>query len=114
MAEKNTVIIGCRLPHGLYINIGDTRTGTAKQILLAGANRSEIRGVDVGLTEVDKSEADIWFKEHSEADYVKSGGVFIMSDEKSAASKAKELKDEETGFESLEPTAMGVKPADKE
>lgn len=94
MAEQVTV--GCKLPHGLIIGIGD------KQVALNGANSSEIIG-GYGLTKVDKDLATAWFDAYKDYDPVKAGLIFVQGKEADAKAQAKEQAGVKTGTEKLDP-----------
>lgn len=107
-----TVIIGCKLPHGLTF-IGSQ----GQKITLNGMNTSLIQG-GYGLTNVDDGEAALFFANHSEYDPVKNNAIFTHNTASVADvhAIAEELKDERTGFEGLDPSkpAPGLKPEAKQ
>jgi hypothetical protein len=95
-----TVVIGCKLPHGLSF------MGQAGQrIVLNGMNTSAIAGGH-GITHVDEDEAAIFFATHKDFGPVKNNAIFYHGTDKveDVAAMAEELKDEKTGFEGLDPT----------
>ena len=108
---KTTVIVGCRLPHGIVL---DHPLDPSKKIELAGLNKALIIGADHATTEVDGEFWEQWKTVHKDFPALKSGAIFEAKDAASAKAKAKELKDEKTGFEPMPQEAQGVKPADKE
>lgn len=97
------VSIGCRLPSGLIIRVGDTEVELAGQrqrqehspVILLGEN-------DFGTTEVDASFWSAWKKQVGE-DFapLKSKAIFEASNAKEVAAKAKDVKKEKTGHEPL-------------
>lgn len=104
-----TVIIGCKLPHGIVIH------GQKGPIRLNGMNTSTIVGGH-GMTPVDEDEAAIFFATNKDFAPVKSKAIFMHGTDKKEDidAMAKELKDEKTGFEGLDPSkpAPGLKPED--
>ena len=112
---KNTVTIGCPLPHGIVL--GDHRNPKT-QFELKGTNKATIIGAKFATTEVDAELWEKWFSENKNFPAVKSGAIFPANNESAAASIAKELNDkkhgQKTGFEPLDPDSHGVKPAEKE
>lgn len=111
MAKGAVVIIGCRLPHGLVLKNPLAKNSS---VTLAGLNSSRIIGADYVTTEVD---ADFWAAwkltyEKSFEPFVK-GAIFEARSESEAASIAKEVRKEKTGFEPMAKEAAGVKPAEK-
>ena len=92
-----TVIIGCKLPNGLIIEVAKTR------VLLNGSNTSAIAG-GYGLTSVDASFADQFFKERAGDPLIVKGIIFRQEKEVNAKAQAEDTKTVETG---LEPMAQG-------
>jgi hypothetical protein len=99
-----TVKIGCKLPHGLELAVGETK------VTLNGANQHTIHTRligEYGVTDVDASFWAEWLKTWADSAMVKSGSVFEAKDEASVKAKAKDQG--KTGFEQLEPDSNGVK-----
>lgn len=110
MAAK-TVIVGCRLPHGLIL---DHPLDPSKKVELAGLNKTRIIGAEYATTEVDGEFWEQWKTVHKDFPALQSGAIFEAKNDADAAAKVKELEDEATGFEPMAQNAQGVKPADKE
>jgi hypothetical protein len=113
-----TVIIGCRLPHGLTIKhpnpdvkVSVTLAGIHKTVLV---KRDGTPAADFALTTVDLELWESWKKAYSDFTPLKTGAIFEAKNSQDAKLKADELKSEKTGFEPVDPKAFGVKPADKE
>lgn len=110
---KETILIGCKLPHGLQIAHPADSTFTAT---IQGMKSSKIIGATFVTTEIDKELWDVWKVAY--ADYVplKAGMIFEARNQTEANSKGKELEKVKTGFERLDPKAEGVrvKPASKD
>jgi len=112
-----TVVIGCRLPSGLILEI------PGKGIVeVAGKRQAQERSPiillsedDYGVTHVDAEFWEAW-KKHVGPDYapLKSEALFEAADEKSVKSKVRELEKDKTGFEAMSKDAAGIKSADKE
>lgn len=106
----NTIIIGCKLPHGIVLH------GTAGQaIKLNGMNTSLIEG-GFGLTHVDADEAAFLFAQYADFDPIKSQAIFshgtnVVAD---VADMAADLAEVKTGFEGMDPDkpAPGLQPED--
>lgn len=113
MAGK-TVIIGCRLPHGIVLENPMKPDHTVR---LKGLKDSPIRDgnglvvADHVTTEVDGDFWEVWKTVHKDFAPLRAGAIFEARDIASAASIAKERKKEKTGFEPVDPKAHGVKPA---
>lgn len=104
----STVAIGCKLPHGLTF-----KGQKGQNITLNGMNTTSIIGGH-GITHVDENEAAIFFATHSEYAPVKSKAIFYNKTVDDLNAQARELVDEKTGFEGLNPSAPtpGMKPED--
>lgn len=108
MAAK-TVLIGCKLPHGLIL---DHPLDVSKKVELAGLNKAVIIGADCATTPVDGEFWETWKTVHKDHPAIKSGAIFEARTTEEVKAKAKELKEEKTGFEAMPQEAMGVKVAD--
>lgn len=104
------VSIGCRLPSGLIIRVGDVAIELAGQrqrqenspVILLGEN-------DYGVTEVDASFWEAWKKlVGDEFAPLKSKALFEASTAKEAKAKATEFKKEKTGHEPLPQIAKDI------
>lgn len=106
------VAIGCKLPTGLNFLGADGKT----RILLNGTNTSAVIGGH-GITMIDEAEAAVFFATHADMEAVKNGHIFKHGNSdkvENIDAIAREMKDEKTGFEGLDPhkPAPGLKPAD--
>lgn len=105
-----TVTVGCKLPQGLEIQVGD------KTAVLNGLNQSAIIGGH-GITEgVDKELFDAWMIQRKDSAVVKNGFVFAHEKLASAQAEARNRQSNKTGLEGLDPNkpAPGIKPAEKD
>ena len=109
MAIAKTVLIGCKLPHGLIL---DHPLDVSKKVELAGLNKAIIIGADCATTPVDGEFWETWKTVHKDHPAIKSGAIFEARTTEEVKAKAKELKEEKTGFEPMSQEAMGVKVAD--
>jgi hypothetical protein len=96
------VVVGCKLPNGLIMEVGKVGDDRYTQVRLRGTNDSNIVG-GYGLTEVSKEFWDEWFKKNKNLSFVKKGFVFAHGDMASARDVAKERTLELTGLEPLNP-----------
>jgi len=103
-----TVVVGCKLPHGLQIDL--PISGAIERIHLRGNNDARIIG-GYGLTPNVPADAfKQWLLNHKDFKYVRKGMVFIESDMARARSRAKEMRNEaKTGMEPLNPFAASHK-----
>lgn len=108
-----TVIIGCRLPHGIVL---DHPLDPANTVELAGLNKIRIIGAEHMTTEVDADFWEQWKTVHKDFPALKSGAIFEAKTAADADAKAKELTAKKggsaTGFEPAKPDADGVKTVD--
>lgn len=108
----STVIIGCKLPHGLTF-----KGSQGQNITLNGMNTSLVQGGH-GLTHVDADEAAMFFANYADYDPIKNNAIFThhTADVRDVAALAEELQEERTGFEGLDPNkpAPGLKPDEKQ
>lgn len=110
MAAK-TVIIGCRLPQGIIL---DHPLAPEKKVELKGKNKALIIGAEYSTTEVDGEFWEAWKTVHADFPALKSGAIFEAKNVTEAASVAKELEGEVTGFEPMAQNTQGVKPVDQD
>ena len=111
MATVKTVLICCKLPHGLIL---DHPLDVSKKVELAGLNKAIIIGADCATTPVDGEFWETWKTVHKDHPAIKSGAIFEARTTEEVKAKAKELKDEATGFEPMAQNAQGVKPASQD
>lgn len=92
-----TVTVGCKLPNGLILELGD------KRVTVKGSNSSNIIGGH-GITEnVDKEFFDAWMAKNAGLQFVKSELIFAHEKYANTVAQAKEQVDEKTGLEPLNP-----------
>ena len=107
MAAKNgTYVIGCNLPHGLQIK------GAGKTVKLKGKNTAMIDTIH-GFGITDDVPVEVWdefARKHAQANYIKNGNIWVVSDRNSARDAAEEHKDQKTGLEQKDPKKMETKP----
>lgn len=102
--SSGKVYVGCRHPHGVVLQVGDV------SVTLKGMNSATIIGGH-GVTEVAEDFWEAWRAAHSDWPMVVNGVVFAQGKVADLAEEAKDLADEKTGFERLDPTALGVEKA---
>lgn len=113
-----TILIGCRLPHGLTIK--HPNPDVKASVTLAGIHSSKLvkrdgtPAADHAVTAVDLELWDAWKTVYHEFAALKTGAIFEAKNSQEAGLKAKELRSEKTGFEPVDPKSLGVKPADKD
>lgn len=104
MAE--TIVVGCKLPHGLRVDLVLSDAGNIQQFKLNGANASRIVGGYGLTTGVPREPFERWIKDHAQLPYVRNGSIFIEGNQKRAEDVAKERRsDVKTGLEAIDPLA---------
>ncbi len=97
-----TCIVGCKLPHGLKIDLA----GVPQAVTLKGANAARILG-GFGLTPGVPKEAMLkWLADHETLAYVRNGSVYVVDSKRDAVAASKERRNELTGFEPIDPKKM--------
>lgn len=92
-----TVVIGCKLPNGFFMQVGD------KVHTIKGYNSAAVVGGH-GIT--DDVPADLWtawLAENKDRDLVKNGFVFAHGDDKDTKAEAKEKAKTKSKTEPLVP-----------
>jgi hypothetical protein len=108
-----TVVVGCKLPNGLILEMGRPGDGEDyTRVLLKGPRGNCIQTVDgnpvvggFGLTTVSKAFWDAWFKRNQKMKFIRDGHVFVHENVDRATGHAKERADLRTGLEALDPNA---------
>jgi hypothetical protein len=110
-----TVVVGCRLLHGIGLQLfqlSETddkqpiRKPVGEKVWLNGANKSGLIN-GVGLTEVDASFWEAWVKDNADFAPFKNGHIFVQSTKERALSAADERKTLKTGVEPIDPNNPG-------
>ena len=105
MSSGKTVVVGCKLPHGLIIN---HPLDPSRKVTLNGPNSSRIVGAQYGMTEVDQDFWETWITLNSKFPAVLSNAIFEASSRQNLEAVAKELENQKTGFEPMPKNAHGV------
>lgn len=99
-----TVVVGCKLPNGLIIEVGSPGEDNYWRVQLKGSNAANIIG-GYGITEnVDEDNFAKWLKKHAFMPAVKNGLIFVHGTVESARDIALERKDLKHGFEAVDPS----------
>lgn len=102
VSGTDTVTIGCKLPHGLHLDIVKIGEPVARHTI-NGSNSSRIVG-GYGITEgVPRAFWERWLEQAKDMAMVKNGLVFAHREAASAIAKAKDGAAEITGFERVDP-----------
>lgn len=112
-----TVLIGCRLPHGLTLTHPNPEI--EDKVTLAGTWSNPLRkpdgspAVDHVVTPVDAEFWEVWKKAYATYVPLRNGSIFEARSEQDAAAKMKDLRKVKTGFEPIHPESMGIKTLSK-
>lgn len=108
MAKNATVFVGCKLPHGIRLEIS---ANPFNFVDINGLNRATIIGAEYATTEVDAEFWVQWLAENKDFPVLTAGALFAANDLSSLAAKAREVSKEITGFEPMPQTVGELKPA---
>lgn len=104
-ASGGTYIVGCKLPHGLKLELFKEDGTVAEAYTINGNNASRIVG-GYGLTGgIPRDFMDEWLKRNEKHAAVRNQSIFIHTDTKSAEAAAKERREVRTGIEAIDPVA---------
>lgn len=107
MSAGEKVVVGCKLPHGLILELGTPPK--IRRVTLKGSNSTQIVGVNplvgqFGLTpDVDKDFIDEWLTKNADLVFVKTKMIFVQKDQRSAEAEAREKFKLKSGLEPLNP-----------
>ncbi|GAN63183.1 hypothetical protein AA0313_0890 [Acetobacter indonesiensis NRIC 0313] len=105
MAIPATVTIGCKLPNGLVLQLGQTRHE------LAGIRASAVIG-GYGLTTIPAEFWSAWSRQYAAYPPLMQGLIFAQPTVEKASTQAREQAGLQTGMEPLNPQtpAPGISP----
>lgn len=120
-----SVIIGCKLPHGLYLDLRNDAGDIVARYKLAGnANFSlpnperKFKGVDTSATfgdtlnTIPKAHWEEWRKRNKDHAALRSGAIYVAKDRDDALAQAREHQTENVGFDKIDPKKHGVQKLD--
>lgn len=113
-----TVLIGCRLPHGLTLT--HPNPDVTEKVTLAGTWSNPLRkpdhspAADYVVTPVDAEYWEVWKKAYHTYKPLRNGSIFEARSEQDAAAKMKDLRKVKTGFEPAFPDSLNIKTLGKE
>ena len=126
--NSETVLVSCKLPHGLNLDIHEDHVGAGvpplkARVKIPGIMAFRIPNPDrkfinpetyLGhtVTEVPRRHWEEWLAKNKNHPAVTRGFIFVSTNEKDARAEARERQSETTGFEQLDPKRMGVRPLD--
>lgn len=115
---SKTIVIGCRLPCGITLDLVNA-AGKEVKVLLNGQNSAQegspiilLSERDYGVTDVDAEFWEAWKKQYADFQPLKVGAIFEAKDERDAKAVHRELKAEKTGHEPMPQEGGNIKKAD--
>lgn len=111
----STVIVMCKLPTGIILDMPNPDGGPDRTVRLNGANHPEAV-LGAGLTYVDAEFWAAWRERNKGFDPLETGAIWAAEREGDAKAQAKEMKGHKTGFEGLDPDKPmpGVEPTEEQ
>ncbi len=122
MSERKTLTIGCKLPAGLLLEMGDPLDkSNYTSVRLHGANQGEYRGRNeqgkifhstteqgFGLTKVDSDFWGAWCKKYeiNSKRWLRDGVLFVAEDSDEAKGIAADQSGVVTGYEQRDPDKL--------
>lgn len=118
---KKTVFVGCKLPHGLYLDLRDEQGNIIARHKLPGCsnftlpnpNRKFMGAPTVHgdtLTEIPGAHWEAWLKKNKNHPAIRSGAIYAAANQADATARAKEHQGDNVGFDRLNPEKqLGVK-----
>ncbi len=100
--SNTSVVVGCKLPNGLVLELGSRGSPNYKTVTIKGANSALVVG-GYGLTDVDGEFMAAWLKKHAWLPAVRNGAIFLQSDMANASAQASDTSQLVTGLERLDP-----------
>lgn len=108
-ASASTCIVGCKLPHGIHLDLKRKGETQPTRYTLKGANASRIVGGH-GLTDgIPRDFMEAWLSVNARHPAVLAGAIFMHKDTASAEARAREGSATRTGLEALDPVAEAAR-----
>lgn len=115
---SKTIVIGCRLPCGIILDLVNA-AGQDVKVKLNGQNSAQegspiilLSEKDYGVTDVDFEFWEAWKAKYADFQPLKVGAIFEAKDEREAKAVHRELKGEKTGHEPMPQEGGNIKKAD--
>lgn len=111
--STDTVTVGCKLPHGIHLDIYNAQGETAEQraeilerVTLTGQNGTEIIGGHGITSGVPKGHFEEWMRRNKNHPAVKAGLIFAHDSAAKTVAEASEKKDTVNGFERMDQSKL--------
>jgi hypothetical protein len=118
MSKTSLVVIGCKHPTGLILELGKLGEDGYKKYVVAGANQGDFRADGLliprtiggfGRTTIPRDFWEAWSKQNSAIakEWQEKGFLFVADDNDLASAQANEKAAASTGFEALRTNGKG-------
>jgi hypothetical protein len=98
-----TVTVGCKLPHGLHLDIYNDDGTLRDRVTVAGANSTDIIGGHGVTLGVPKAHFDEWMRRNKGSAAVRNELIFAHDSANDVAAQARSNVANKTGFEGINP-----------
>ena len=107
--STDTVTVGCKLPHGIHLDIYNADGATAEEraeiiarVTLTGQNGTEIVGGHGITPGVSKAHFEEWMRRNKNHPAVRNGLIFAHDNASKTVAEASEKTDTKNGFEPID------------
>ena len=107
---SETVIIGCKLPNGIVLELPKD---PSKTVEIGGLNAIKIIGAPYCQTEISKEFWDLWLAGNKDFPPLVSGALFFAKNGNSIEAVAKENSSRKTGLEPVKAKDYNLKEAEE-
>lgn len=122
---KINVVVGCKLPHGLYLDLRNAAGDIIARHKLAGNAGFSLPNPERKFKQVDTSSTfgdtmniipkdhwDEWRKRNKDHAALRSGAIYVAKDHQDALAQAREHQGDNVGFDKIDPKRHGVAKLD--
>lgn len=123
--KKSTIIVCCKLPNGILLELGSEETGDHESVKLAGSahyqmpsdtrkfKNPELLDGGYSITIVDKDFWDAWEAKHKNFVPLRRGLIFTSANRNEAQAQSRDNAENKTDLEQVKPKSFGVAPLSK-
>ncbi|CAI3932158.1 hypothetical protein [Commensalibacter papalotli (ex Botero et al. 2024)] len=105
---SDDVLVACKLPHGIYLDVGKQRV-KLNGVMQSGRLEAPFftaPAKSVGLTKVPRDFWEAWIKDHQEFEPIKKGLIFASDKKKRLLDEADEKSEFKSGLERINPSKL--------
>lgn len=106
--KQTTVTVGCKLPHGLHLDLYDTEGNLQARETIVGLNQAEVVGGHGITMGVPKAHFDEWMRRNKNSAAVKNELIFAHESAQNTIAQANANAKNKSGFEGLDPAKPGM------